>query len=172
MIRNATSADLDAVVSVYDAVHDAEESGRTTTGWVRNIYPTCTTAQQGLQAGDLFVLEHENRIVAVARINQTQGAEYKQAHWSVDVDSRKVMVLHTLVVHPEYSGHGFGTRFVAFYEGYAAQQGCACLRLDTNIRNAAARALYKKLGYTETSVVPCVFNGIDGVQLVCLEKLL
>ena len=30
--------------------------------------------------------------------------------------------------------------------------------------------LYKKLGYKEVSIVPCVFNGIPDVNLVCLEK--
>lgn len=172
MFRKALSSDPDAVCAIYDAIHDAEQTGRTATGWVRNIYPTRATAQLGIQCGDLFVLEHKDRIVAVARINQIQGEEYKKACWSVDIDKCKVMSLHTLAVHPEHSECGFGTRFVAFYENYAAQHGCTCLRLDTNLRNTAARALYKKLGYTETSVVPCIFNGIDGVQLVCLEKLL
>ena len=42
--------------------------------------------------------------------------------------------------------------------------------MDTNARNTRARALYKKLGYEEIAIVPCQFNGIDGVQLVLLEK--
>ena len=44
--------------------------------------------------------------------------------------------------------------------------------MDTNEKNTNARKLYKKLGYKEPGIVPCVFNGIDGVQLVCLEKTL
>lgn len=170
MFRKATLTDLDAISSIYDAVHDAEEAGRTTIGWVRSIYPTRATAQQGIRSGDLFVLEEDGRIVAAARINQVQGEEYKQVAWSFKADDSKVMVLHTLAVHPEYFGRGFGTDFAAFYEDYAAQQGCTCLRMDTNTRNTTARTLYKKLGYTEAGIVPCIFNGIDGVQLVCLEK--
>jgi len=61
---------------------------------------------------------------------------------------------------------------VAFYEQYALQNGCFYLRMDTNARNTRARALYKSLGYTEPDIVPCVFNGIPGVQLVLLEKKL
>ena len=83
-----------------------------------------------------------------------------------------MLVLHTLVVHPEAAGRGIGTRFVAFYEECAARMACPYLRMDTNARNAAARALYKKLGYIEVSIVPCVFNGIAGVDLVLLEKTL
>ena len=44
--------------------------------------------------------------------------------------------------------------------------------MDTNERNAAARRLYAGLGYREAGIVPCTFNGIGGVQLVCLEKTL
>ena len=44
--------------------------------------------------------------------------------------------------------------------------------MDTNERNASARALYRNLGYREVSIVPCACNGIPGVQLVCLEKTL
>jgi len=30
--------------------------------------------------------------------------------------------------------------------------------------------MYKSLGYKEIGIVPCKFNGIDGVNLVLLEK--
>ena len=43
---------------------------------------------------------------------------------------------------------------------------------DTNERNTRARAMYKKLGYRESDMVPCQFNGMDGVHLVLLEKKL
>ena len=44
--------------------------------------------------------------------------------------------------------------------------------MDTNAKNAAARRLYSRLGYREAGIVPCVFNGIPDVRLVCLEKKL
>ena len=69
-------------------------------------------------------------------------------------------------------GRGYGSRFVAFYEDYARAHRCPYLRMDTNERNTSARALYRRLGYQEVSVVPCQFNGIPGVNLVCLEKTL
>ena len=54
----------------------------------------------------------------------------------------------------------------------AEAQLLLCLRMDTNAKNENARRFYKKLGYSEVGIVPCVFNGIDGVNLVLLEKKL
>ena len=84
----------------------------------------------------------------------------------------EVMVLHTLVVDPSYKGRGCATRFVHFYEDLGRKRSCTALRMDTNERNAAARSLYAGLGYKEVGIVSCDFNGIPGVRLVCLEKLL
>ena len=44
--------------------------------------------------------------------------------------------------------------------------------MDTNVKNARAREMYKKLRYKEIGVIPTVFNGIEGVNLVLLEKKL
>ena len=49
---------------------------------------------------------------------------------------------------------------------------CEVLRIDTNARNEKARRMYARLGYVETDIVPTVFNGIQGVDLVLMEKKL
>jgi len=97
---------------------------------------------------------------------------YEGANWQYPAPDSEVMVLHTLVIDPHAARQGLGQDFVAFYEAYAREKGCPFLRMDTNVRNTRARALYKKLGYTEPDIVPCVFNGIPGVRLVLLEKKL
>ena len=75
-----------------------------------------------------------------------------------------------LVVDPAAKGRGCGTEFVNFYEEMGKATARPFLRMDTNEKNRAARALYHKLGYREAGIVPCEFNGICGVGLVCLEK--
>ena len=169
-IRKATEADISAVAAIYDALLDREEQGLLSTGWTRGVYPTEQTARDALAAGTLYVLEDGGRVTAAAKIDQSQMAQYTHCHWQNDAPPEKVLVLHTLVVDPAVKGKGCGTAFVAFYERLARDTDRPFLRIDTNARNTPARTLYAKLGYTEAGIVAGTFNGIPGVQLVCLEK--
>ena len=171
-IRKAQKADLDSIEKIYERIHDGEEKGLTTIGWIRNVYPTRKTAEDALERGNLFVMVEDDSVAAVAVINQIQVDEYKDAVWEHEATEQEVMVLHGLAVDPLGKGRGRGRAFVAFYEDYAKQHGCPALRMDTNVTNARARKLYQSLGYQEIGVVSCVFNGIPNVQLVCLEKYL
>ena len=170
--RRAAMRDLDCIAEIYAEIHDAEEAGRVTIGWVRAIYPTRATAESAIRAGIMYVEEADGRIVAAAKIDQQQVPEYAGADWTHDAPEDRVLVLHALTVPPSESGRGYGSAFVRYYEDCARERGCPYLRMDTNERNANARALYQKLGYAEIGVVSCVFNGIPGVRLVCLEKTL
>ncbi len=170
IIRKAVHEDIEAVASVYDQVHQAQEEGRLVTGWIRGVYPVKNTALEAIEREDLFVFEENDRIVGAAVINQIQVDVYYGAPWEHQVSDDRICVLHTLVISPDSAGRGLGKKFVNFYEDYAAQHGCPELRMDTNGKNLAARALYKMLGYKEVSIVTTVFNGIPDVDLVLLEK--
>ena len=172
VIRKATVRDLDAVERLYDEIHTAEEQGKQTIGWIRGVYPVRSTAEKALERDDLFVLEDEGDVRGTGIINHVQVDSYRQGHWQHEADDRQVCVLHTLVISPSHAGKGYGRAFLAYYEQYALENGCPELRIDTNARNVAARAMYKKHGYTEVDIVPTDFNGISGIQLVLLEKYL
>lgn len=171
MIRKAETADIPAVVSIYDRILAQECAGQASTGWQPGIYPVEATARAALTRGDLYVYD-DGTVRAAHILNSIQADAYRGAPWTRPAADSEVMVMHTLVVDPASFGRGIGRAMVDFYEEYARQQGCTVLRMDTNARNTAARAMYGKLGYREIAIVPCVFNGIPDVQLVLLEKLL
>lgn len=170
MIRKANPEDIQRVAEIYEEIIELEERKGKRTGWVRDIYPTKATALEALEKEELFVWDENGTVIASARINREQVPEYSGAAWEYEAPDEEIMVLHTLVVSSGNAGRGIGTKFVEFYEKYALEQGCGYLRMDTNEINANARRLYKKLGYKEAGIVPCNFNGIEGVRLVCLEK--
>jgi len=170
--RKATSADIPFIAEIYEEIHTEEESGRVTIGWERGVYPVKATAEAALERGELFVALEDDQIVGAAIINQQQVDVYEGAAWIYPARDEEVMVLHTLVISPKNARRGYGEAFVRFYEDYARETGCSVLRIDTNERNLRARAMYKKLGYRESDMVPCQFNGMDGVHLILLERKL
>ena len=172
IIRKATETDLDGIAAIYDRIHTAEENGQAQIGWQRGVYPVRATAEAALKRQDLFVEELDGKIVGTAIINQVQVDVYAKADWRYPAPDSRVMVLHTLVIDPQEKSRGLGGAFVAFYEQYAMEHGCPYLRMDTNVRNLAARGFYQKRGYQEIGILPCTFNGLGGVRLVLLEKKL
>lgn len=172
MIRKAIQQDIEGINKIYEAIIKKEEEHIFCVGWKKGVYPTADTAQKALHKNELYVLEDNNCIVASAIINQTQVPEYKNCNWAYQASDDEIMVLHTLVVDPEKSNKGYGKMFVEFYERFSVQSGAKYLRMDTNAKNLIARKFYKNIGYTEAGVVSCIFNGIEGVQLICLEKKL
>ncbi len=170
--RQADKLDIDRINEIYEEIHTSEESGSATIGWVRGIYPSRQTARDAVDCGTMYVCEDNGIIVASAKLDQQQVPEYANAGWEYDVSDNQVMVMHTLVVSPSSAGHGYGSAFVNFYEKFARENNCTSLRIDTNEKNASARALYRKLGFKEVGIVGCDFNGIENIRLVCIEKYL
>ena len=71
-IRKATIQDISDIEAIYNEIHDAEEAGTITTGWIRGVYPVRAVAEAALKRGDHFVMEEDNRLIGAALINQIQ----------------------------------------------------------------------------------------------------
>lgn len=168
--KKAKKKDIKRITEIYNEIHTAIEQGRATAGWVRGIYPTEDTVKNAVAVGDMYIEKVGRNIVAAARINQIQDSAYKKVNWKYNAPADEVMLIHTLGVSTKHAGHSYGKSFIDFFESFALKNNCPYLRLDTNEKNSVARRLYSKLGYREAGVVPTKFNGIDGVNLVCLEK--
>ena len=169
-IRKATAGDVPQITQIYAHIHDRERQRLCHTGWLPGIYPVEATARAALARDDLFVCESDGTILAAAILNQIPVDVYAGCPWRYAAVDSEVLVLHTLTVDPQAAGRGIGKAFVGFYERMAGACGCRVLRLDTNAKNTVARGLYRSLGYREAAIVPCVFHGIPGVELVLLEK--
>ena len=90
-IRKAKISDIDSIEKIYEKIHDSEEKGLVTIGWIRTVYPTRKTAEDALNRDDLFVMVEEGKVVATAIINQVQVEEYKYASWRcMDTNARNM----------------------------------------------------------------------------------
>ena len=125
LIRKATEKDIPEIAGLYDEIISLEEAGKTTTGWLRGVYPTYETAEAGVGRGDMFLQEdgHGN-ITGAAVINQIQVDCYADGKWEYPAKDSEVMVIHTLVISGSCLEKGYGSQFLSFYEDYAKEHGC------------------------------------------------
>lgn len=73
MFGKAIISDIDKICIIYGAVHGEKEAVRTTTGWIREAYPTRKTSEYAVRMGNMFVEEDDKgRIVAAVKINREQ----------------------------------------------------------------------------------------------------
>jgi ribosomal-protein-alanine N-acetyltransferase len=74
--------------------------------------------------------------------------------------------IYSVVVAPQARGRSFGERMVRAAQTEALKLGLKQIKLEVRVDNAAARALYAKLGYVESEALPGYYeDGADGLRL-------
>ena len=173
MIRPARPADLPAVAQFYEEILDQEDQRPVSyTNWQRGKYPTLDTARAAMEAGTLFVGEENGTVFAAVILNDIQLPEYDLIPWQFEATREQVMVIHTLVVGPQFSGQGRAREMVAFCEEEGRRQGKTVMRLDTYVGNIPANAMYPRLGYRFAGSARFLFQGFLDETLNCYEKKL
>jgi GNAT superfamily N-acetyltransferase len=95
-------------------------------------------------AGAVFVARERGRAVAMASLVYTVST----------AEGGKAALFEDLVVHPDYRGRGIATALVRFVIDEARRRKLLRLTLLTDMQNARAQALYRKLGFADSSMKP------------------
>jgi GNAT superfamily N-acetyltransferase len=94
--------------------------------------------------GTVFVAREEGRVVAMASLLFTIST----------AEGGPAALFEDLVVLPSHRGRGIASSLVEFVIGYARKEGVLRLTLLTDMHNERAQALYRKLGFTDSSMKP------------------
>ena len=94
--------------------------------------------------GTIFVARDEGGVVAMASLLYTVSS----------AEGGPAALFEDLVVHPAHRRRGIGTALLGFVIAEARRRGLLRLTLLTDMQNCGAQALYRKLGFTESSMKP------------------
>jgi GNAT superfamily N-acetyltransferase len=127
-IRSAQSSDAKAIAEVTKQLGYSTE-------------PTAVAGRLSrlLTRGDqqLLVADHRGRAVGWIHMVIT---EY--------IEADAFVVIGGLVVDREYRRQGIGHRLLTRAEEWAAERGCALVRVSSNVKRVEAHGLYERAGYT------------------------
>lgn len=173
-IRKATERDMDGIEQLYNALNDYLARPEVENGprWSRGVYPLREHAQEGLDAGELYVATIQGRIAGTVIYLSQQGEEYRQVNWQLPYDAPAV-VIHILAVHPDYLGCGVGTALLDYAAVVGRDRGAQAVRLDTYEENHSAARLYEKCGFSYRGLLDLGLEEIYGLKWYRIyEKLL
>ncbi len=171
-IVKGTTNDIDELENLYDNLNEHLQSSTNYPGWAKGIYPIRETAVIGIQNTNLFVLKMNNQIAGSIILSHEPENAYSQVIWGIEADYKKIIVIHTLVVHPKYMKNGIGKKLLDFAKIYSSEQKMKTIRLDVSIHNAPAISLYEKCGYKYVGTVDLGLNIPELVWFKLYEMVL
>lgn len=91
----------------------------------------------------IYVAREGDRVIAMAALHFTTST----------AEGGKVAGLEDCVVHPEHRRQGVGEKLLGYVLEQARKEGALRVMLLTDGDNATAQALYRKLGFTPSSML-------------------
>jgi putative acetyltransferase len=87
-------------------------------------------------------------------------------HWPLDAHSTE---LRRMFVEAAFRQQGVARALLEASEAHARSQGLSCLRLETGMRQSAAKALYESFGFVR---IPAFGQYVGNSTSRCFEKRL
>lgn len=162
-IRLAKTEDIEKTFAVYHETKQ-DQFKNVFFQWTEN-YPNIDTITNDIENGYLYIIEIEKEIIGAINISKVQEKEYATVDWKEA--SNSVLVVHRLVIRPDYQRQGFASILMDFAESYATQNKYSFIRLDAYSVNEHVIKFYNKRGYSKRGEV---FFPEREFPFFCLEK--
>ena len=131
-VREASSADLDLIVPLFDAY--------------RRFYRQASdlpSARSFLRAR----LDRKDSAILLA-LDQSQAVGFTQLYPSFSsVSMARIFILNDLFVSPEARGQGVGSALLAAAADFGRRAGACRLALTTETTNTVAQSVYERMGW-------------------------
>ena len=153
---------------VIDNTPDMSLYGR----WIYGLHHTDEMIRGYLRSGAMYTLEHEGEIRCALAITPSQGSDYHDTPWALELGDEEVAVVHLLCVNPRYQKQGIGRRAMREILELSRRMGKQAVRLDALACNTPAHRLYESLGFQRRGTAHWYADNVGWTDFYLYELLL
>ncbi|MDD3122234.1 MAG: GNAT family N-acetyltransferase [Candidatus Izemoplasmatales bacterium] len=110
-----------------------------------DTYPNYSNFEYDLEHDGLFVIKQDNKIIGSVSLLKESDPFYKELVWKKDHS----LVIHRLMVHPDYMRQKLGMKFFDYAIQKAKNEGYLSIKVDTHPDNFRMQNLIKTMGFVE-----------------------
>lgn len=141
MIKLASKVDLAIVANLASVVRtDMLNSGLNQ--WLGN-YPAYENFYEDFLKEGLYVYFADKTIIGSISILPENDEAYKEVIWESD----NALVVHRILVNPNYQGQGIGKELINFSIQKGLSEGYSAIKIDTHPDNLKMQKMLKTLGF-------------------------
>ncbi len=141
MIRLANESEIQKVSELADIVkaHMLESGIRQWTG----TYPEYEVFKRDYKNKALYAYCESGKIIASITIMPENEKAYEEIKWLKE----KSLVIHRIIVHPDYQKQGIGRSLFTFAKDLGNKDNYESIKVDTHPDNFKMHGLIDKMGY-------------------------
>lgn len=140
--------------------------------WIYGLHPTEEMICGYIRSGVMYRCEKHGQLCSAFALTPSQGSDYHETAWAVQLADDDVAVLHLLCVDPRYQRQGIGRGSMELAIGISREMGKKALRLDALACNTPAQRLYESLGFQKRGTAYWFASNVGWTEFYLYELLL
>lgn len=168
-IRLAQENEFQNVRLFYLSLIDSMDKMPYRPKWIKDVYPSPEYLMEAIKNQELFIGLENGEIACGMILNSHYVDDYNKIHWNVNAHGDEVLVVHTLGVHYDFNGKGYGKALVRFAIDYGRKTGRKVVRLDVLKGNVSAENLYPSVGFREIETIPVHYENMGTDEFIMYE---
>lgn len=134
-------------------------------------FPDEQMIKDSINQHNQFIGIENNQIVAAYIMNHECDEAYRSVRWSVEVKDSEIMVIHALLVLPEYGGRGYSKQLVQHAINTARKNKQKVICLDCIEGNEIPQKMYVSFGFKYINTVEITYVDISVPKKFLLYEL-
>lgn len=143
MITYAKISEIDDIMTITHACADKMiQNG--ICQWNEH-YPAKSAFLKDLERKELYVKQHEDKVIGAIVISTHMDDEYMPIEWLTP--NGNSTYIHRVCIHPDFQGMGYAQELMDYAEAYSRENNFKSVRLDTFSQNKRNQRFYEQRGY-------------------------